>query len=222
MAPRYLEDQLERCRRNLRLETIDVFYVHNPESQLAAVDRATFRRRLKQAFETLESAVKSGKVRWYGTATWNAFRVAPSERDYLSLAEVVEVAREVAGDRHHFRFIQLPFNLAMPEAYALHNQTLGKQVVSTLEVAAREGIMVVGSAALYQGQLTSGLPDFIGQRLGLQSDAANAIQFARSAPGVAVALIGMGRKPHVEENLRVASQRLAPAEEWKQLFMRAA
>ena len=222
MAPRYLEDQLERCRRNLRLETIDVFYVHNPESQLAAVDRATFRRRLKQAFETLESAVKSGEVRWYGTATWNAFRVAPSERDYMSLAEVVEVAREVAGDRHHFRFIQLPFNLAMPEAYALHNQTLGKQVVSTLEVAAREGIMVVGSASLYQGQLTSGLPDFIGQRLGLQSDAANAIQFARSAPGVAVALIGMGRKPHVEENLRVASQPLAPAEEWKQLFMRAA
>ena len=30
MAPRFLADQLERSRRNLGLETIDVFYVHNP------------------------------------------------------------------------------------------------------------------------------------------------------------------------------------------------
>ncbi|HEV8524167.1 MAG TPA: aldo/keto reductase [Terriglobales bacterium] len=222
MAPRYLEDQLERSRRNLRLETIDVFYVHNPESQLASVDRATFRKRLKQAFEMLERAVKSGKIRWYGAATWNAFRIAPSERDYLSLAEVIEVAREVAGDRHHFRFIQLPFNLAMPEAYALRNQNLAKQAVSTLEVAAREGIMVVGSASLYQGHLTSGLPDSVGQRLGMESDAANAIQFARSAPGLAVALVGMGQKQHVEENVQVAARPPALAEEWKQLFTRAA
>ena len=222
MAPRYLEDQLERSRRNLRLETIDAFYVHNPESQLASVDRSTFRKRLKQAFEALERAVKGGKIRCYGAATWNAFRVAPSERDHLSLAEVVEVAREAAGDRHHFRFIQLPFNLAMPEAYALRNQHFGKQSASTLELAAREGVMVVGSASLYQGHLTSGLPDFVGQRLGMESDAANAIQFARSAPGLAVALVGMGRKQHVEENIQVAARPPAPAEEWKKLFTRAA
>ena len=30
MAPRYLADQIERSRRNLGLETLDVFYVHNP------------------------------------------------------------------------------------------------------------------------------------------------------------------------------------------------
>jgi aryl-alcohol dehydrogenase-like predicted oxidoreductase len=148
--------------------------------------------------------------------------VAPSERDHLSLAEVVEVAREAAGDRHHFRFIQLPFNLAKPEAYALRNQHFGKQSASTLELAAREGVMVVGSASLYQGHLTSGLPDFVGQRLGMESDAANAIQFARSAPGLAVALVGMGRKQHVEENIQVAARPPAPAEEWKKLFTRAA
>ncbi|MBV9086671.1 MAG: aldo/keto reductase, partial [Acidobacteriaceae bacterium] len=49
MAARYLEDQIERSRRNLGLETIDVFYLHNPETQLSAVDRPTFRKRLQAA-----------------------------------------------------------------------------------------------------------------------------------------------------------------------------
>ncbi len=34
MTPRYLADQLERSRRNLGVECIDVFYLHNPETQL--------------------------------------------------------------------------------------------------------------------------------------------------------------------------------------------
>ena len=37
MAPEYLADQMERSRRNLAVETIDVFYLHNPETQLAEV-----------------------------------------------------------------------------------------------------------------------------------------------------------------------------------------
>src|SRR5688500_15464921 len=33
MTPGYLRDQLERSRTNLGLDTIDVFYLHNPETQ---------------------------------------------------------------------------------------------------------------------------------------------------------------------------------------------
>ncbi len=218
MAPRYLEDQLERSRKNLGLETIDVFYVHNPESQLASVTGGIFRQRVRDAFAALERAVKRGAIRFYGTATWNAFRAPAGERDYISLAEVLELARETAGDGHHFRFIQLPFNLAMPEAFARKNQNLGKELRSTLEIAADEGVMVIGSATLYQGQLTQGLPDFIGKRLRMKSDAENAAQFARSAPGIAAALIGMSRTEHVAANLRVAAYPLTPPDEWSKLF----
>ena len=35
-----------------------------------------------------------------------------------------EIAREVGGDDHHFRFVQLPFNLAMPEALTRPNQVV--------------------------------------------------------------------------------------------------
>ena len=38
-------------------ETIDVYYVHNPETQLAEVDRPTFLGRMRAAFQLLEAAV---------------------------------------------------------------------------------------------------------------------------------------------------------------------
>ncbi len=220
MSASYLSDQLERSRRNLNLETIDVFYVHNPETQLGEVPRERFRERLREAFAMLESAVKAGKIRCYGVATWNAFRVPPAARDAMSLAETVEIARQAGGEHHHFRFVQLPFSLGMPEAFAFRSQTWAKENLSLLEAAVRVGVMVVGSATLSQGQLTRNLPEFVQQRLGAGGDAANAIQFARSAFGLAVALVGMGRPEHVRENLQVAALPTAPREQWSQLFER--
>jgi len=29
----------------------------------------------------------------------------------MQLSEIVQIAQEIAGGRHHFRFVQLPFNL---------------------------------------------------------------------------------------------------------------
>src|SRR5438270_726306 len=65
MSPGYLENQIERSRKNLGLETIDVFYVHNPESQLADVSREVFHERLKSAFVMLEHKVKTGTLCYY-------------------------------------------------------------------------------------------------------------------------------------------------------------
>src|SRR5277367_2090818 len=39
MTPRFLENQLARSLRNLELECIDVYYLHNPETQLTEVSR---------------------------------------------------------------------------------------------------------------------------------------------------------------------------------------
>jgi aryl-alcohol dehydrogenase-like predicted oxidoreductase len=49
------------------------------------------------------------------------------------------------------------------------------------------------------------MPDEVAALLpGLSTDAQRAIQFTRSTPGIAVALVGMGRREHVVENLGVA------------------
>ena len=220
IAPDYLRDQIERSRKNLGLETIDLFYLHNPETQLAEITQEAFRERLKQAFAFLETCVKHGKIRQYGLATWNAFRVPEGSRDSIALPTVVEIAREAAGAAHHFRFIQLPFNLAMPEAFVLANQNVEKKNISVLDAASQLRIGVVGSATLYQGRLSHGLPAFVTQALGMKNDSENAIQFARSAPGITTSLIGMGHREHVAANLKPALLPPAKLDDWRKLFTR--
>jgi len=64
---------------------LDVYYIHNPESQLGAVSREEFYSRLRAAFAQLEKNVAAGKIRMYGVATWNGFRVAPETRNIIHL-----------------------------------------------------------------------------------------------------------------------------------------
>jgi aryl-alcohol dehydrogenase-like predicted oxidoreductase len=222
MAPRYLMNQIERSRKNLGLETIDVFYLHNPETQLADISSAEFGRRVLEAFSALEVLVKEGKIRYYGMATWNGFRVPESARDFIHLEGICALARQAAGAEHHFRFVQLPFNLAMPEAFVLKNQSVQGKHTSLLQAASRLGVAVVGSASLYQGRLAQGLPAYVRERMGFKSDGENALQFARSAPGLLTALVGMGQREHVEKNLKPALVPIARADVWESLFQRQA
>ncbi len=210
MTPKYLAHQLDQSLRNLRLETVDGYYIHNPESQFAEVDREEFYLRLRAAFEFLESAVAAGKISMYGTATWNGYRVPANSPEHLSLESVVQTAREVAGARHHFKIVQLPINLAMTEAFTHTNQTHGGQKVSFLDAAQELGITVMASGSILQARLAAGLPPIVEQTFkGLRTDAQRAIQFTRSTPGVTTALVGMSQVKHAEENLEVA--KIAPA-----------
>ncbi len=219
MTPRYLADQLDRSRRNLGLETLDVYYIHNPETQLGEVARPEVLERIRAAFAFLESAVADGRIALYGTATWNGYRQPPSAREYLSLAELDKIAREVGGERHHFRVVQLPYNLAMAEAFTLGNQTVDGETVSLIEAARRLQIYVMTSATIHQGQLTRNLPPVLAEQLpGLSTDAQRAIQFVRSTPGAGTALVGMKRAAHVEENAALVRVSPVPWEKFRVLF----
>lgn len=173
MTPSYLQSQLDQSLRNMSLECVDVYYIHNPESQLQYVEEQEFYYRLKLAFERLEENRRQGKLAHYGVATWNGFRTPPNSGHHHSLARMVELAREVGGEQHGFHFIQLPFNVAMPEA------------MDVIDEAEQLGVTVVTSASLMQGRIPP----------------QTAIEFARSVPGITTALIGMSRVEHVEENL---------------------
>jgi len=116
MTPAYLQNQLDQSLRNMGVEYVDVYYIHNPESQLPHVSEQEFYARLKRAFERLEENRRQGKLVHYGVATWNGFRMPPNSGQHHSLTRMVELAREVAGAEHGFNFIQLPFNIRMPEA----------------------------------------------------------------------------------------------------------
>jgi aryl-alcohol dehydrogenase-like predicted oxidoreductase len=208
MAPRFLADQIDRSRANLGLDTLDVFYLHNPETQLNYASRGEFDKRLLAAFTRLEQLVSEGRIRYYGTATWDGYR-KPGQ---LNLAAIAALARDVGGADHHFRFVQLPFNLAMVEAY-------GKSPNSVLQVAGREGITMVASATLWQGRVLGQMPDAVPELLpGLSSDAQRAIQFTRSTPGITVALAGMSNREHVRDNLGVAAVPPATREQYLRFY----
>lgn len=212
MTPRWLEDQLGRSLRNLGVACVDVYYLHNPETQLASVPRPEFLARIRAAFEYLEGQVAAGRIGRYGAATWNGFRVRPDARDHLSLQELVRQAESVAGTAHHFKVIQMPYNLAMPEAYAAATQVVDGARMTPVEAATRLGIAVAASASILQGQLSRRLPQALTDAFpGLQTSAQRALQFVRSTPGITTALVGMAGRQHARENLAVAAIEPRPA-----------
>jgi len=219
IAARYIDDQIERSLRNLGLECIDIYYLHNPEAQLQKRSRQEFYEKIADAFAVLEAKVAAGKIRLYGTATWNGYRQPPTTREYLSLADLIAIAEKVGGQGHHFKVVQLPYNLAMLEALRQRNQPVGKETVNFLEAAHSFGVTVMASATIMQGQLAGRLPASIGEALsGLTSDAQRAIQFTRSTPGITTALVGMKSVEHVEHNLETAKVPPATLEQFQKLF----
>ena len=219
MTPGYLENQIERSLSNLGIETIDVYYIHNPEMQLSEVSRDELDRRLRSAFEVLEKAATDGRIQFYGTATWGGYRQSPQAKDYLSLEKVISLAREVGGESHRCRFVQLPYSLAMTEALTEQNQPVDGKSVSAIQAAEELGVTVMSSASICQGRLTKGLPDWLGKLFkGLATDAQRSLQFARSTPGLTTALVGMKRPAHVEDNVAVARIPPAAAEDFLKLF----
>lgn len=187
IAPRFLADQIDRSRRNLGVETIDLYQLHNPETQLGEVPRDELLRRLRRAFEELERACDDGRIAAYGAATWNGLRLEPEDEEALSLDEIVAAASDVAGPRHRFAAIQLPLNLEMDEAATLRNQR-GRTL---LQAAAEAGVAVFASASLLQGRLAA--------------EHRRALQWVRSTNGVICALVGMKSRRHVEANAALAN-----------------
>jgi aryl-alcohol dehydrogenase-like predicted oxidoreductase len=206
MAPGYLRDQIDRSRANLGLETIDLYYLHNVETQLAAVDRSTFRGRLTRSIEALEEAAAAGKIASWGLATWDGLRVPPEHPEHLSLRDVLDLAREVGGAGHRFGGVQLPVNLAMAHGVAYRSQDTGNGRVPALEAARSFGLAAFGSASILQGRLAAGdlSEDVIEAFPEGGSSAQRALQFARSAPGMTAALVGVSSPEHAVENFALA------------------
>lgn len=202
IAPRYLADQVQRSRRNLGVSTIDIYYLHNPEQQLDARSRVDFSRSMRAAFAQMEREVADGNIGSYGCATWNGFRARPGDKAHLALGELVKIAESVGGADHHFRVIQLPISLGMPEAVRVPTQPLGDTIVPLLQLASELGVAVVASAPLMQGQLTQGLPVKLAEAFpDLATDAQRAVAFVRSLPRVTSALVGMKTPAHIREQI---------------------
>lgn len=204
LSPMFLDDQVRRSRQNLGVETIDLYYIHNPEQQLDAIPRETLDARLHMAFAAMEQCVETGAIGAYGCATWTGLRTPHGAPGHLSLESLARAAHDVAGSAHHFIAVQLPLSLAMPEAVRTPTQLVRGRMRTALDAADELGISVVIGAALMHGRLAHDLPDQVRSIFpDAASDAARALTFVRMLPQVACTVVGMRSAEHVREDAAV-------------------
>ena len=237
LAPKYLANQLERSLKNLNLETIDLYYIHNPETQLEELPARVVYEKLGEAFVFLEQAVAAGKIANYGLATWNAFRGTPidvtgrqsravvtSGYSELQLEQCMLLAEQAAESVGHkttsFRAVQMPLNLAMPDVAIAKTQKIGGQSMTALAAAKMLGLSVSTSVPLFQGRLCHGLPDFLLEKFPEQwSQAHCALSFVSTFDDVDCVLIGMKSPEHLTHNLSYLREEGLTHEQLKSIIL---
>ncbi len=218
LTPRFLAHQVGNSREALGVDRIDLFHLHNPEQQRPILGADRFREVVRAAFEACEDFRGRGWIGAYGCATWTGFRVAAHAPDHLSLEELVDLAVQAGGRDHGFRWVQVPLNLAMPEAFLLPTQALGGVLMPLLDAAQALGLRVQASASILQARILGQLEPEVCMGLGEEVPALAALQFTRSCPGVEVALCGMSRKVHVIENMELLNKQKVGPDGLRSLF----
>jgi len=127
--PDFLKDQITLSLERLKLETIDVYLLHNPEYFLdspLAKDleleelRHEYYKRIKKAFAYLEEEVKKGRISYYGISS-NSFVKSSDDPVFTSLKSCVDSANEISGE-NNFYVVELPLNLFEKGALINKNQ----------------------------------------------------------------------------------------------------
>lgn len=201
MTKNFLDNQIHMSLQNLELESIDLYYLHNPETQMLEVSEDDFYQRLGEAFNLFEEKVREEKIRRYGLATWNGFRM---KKGGLDFERIIALAQDAGGEEHHFKAIQVPYNLVMMEII--------KQ--DFIEKANEHNISIMISAPLMQGKVTR-ISNHVFEALPEgKSKATQSLEFVLSTPGVCTTFCGLKQKEHFEENISLLHTPVWPKETW--------
>ncbi|PFA62894.1 hypothetical protein CN378_17800 [Bacillus sp. AFS015802] len=192
LAPDYYRFAIETSQKHLHLETIDIYYIHNPEISMMTLGPALFYTQLEKLFSFFENQVRLGNIKYYGFATWFGFLKDPTEKGYLSIEEVLNIAQRVAGEGHHFKFIQFPLNKHMNDGIQKQNQKASGKWLSVIEAAHELGIYSTTSA-----------PFHLGKAFDEKSDARSMLTEVTSSKGVFSTMVGMKKIEHIKENIEI-------------------
>ncbi|MCI0449004.1 MAG: aldo/keto reductase [Chlorobi bacterium] len=146
--PDFLKDQITLSLEKMKLESADVYLLHNPEYFLDSPTakeleqeelRHEYYSRIKKAFEYLESEVTSGRISCYGISS-NAFVKPSDDQVFTSLDKCLGIANEISTD-NHFYVIQFPLNALERGAIVHKNQT--GDTKSLIEFAGKHGLGIL-------------------------------------------------------------------------------
>lgn len=197
LEPSYFKFAIENSKKNLKLETLDIHYLHNPGTSKKAIGEDKFYNKLESLFEFYEDQVKKNNIRFYGIASWHEFLLSENEEGFISIERAVEIAKSVAGENHHFKFIQLPYNSAFIDALENKNQRVNGELLSAIQAVNKLGLNVTTSASLAQGE---------------KFDDKKPEEFLRhiiDTNGIYAAMVGMKNISHTKENIENVIRTLA-------------
>jgi aryl-alcohol dehydrogenase-like predicted oxidoreductase len=124
--PNFIANQLTTSLKNLGVDSIDIYLLHNPEYYLKTPgsNKDEYYSRIKKAFLYLEEQVNLGRIKSYGISS-NTFIDPKDDHESTDLEKVYEIASQ--SDLKHFKYIQFPLNLL--ELGALERQFEGDHLI---------------------------------------------------------------------------------------------
>jgi len=150
IAPRFLTGSDIPQHGQFGVNCIDVFYLHNPETQLGEISKVHF----SAASRSLLLSGISGKNRQNTISTvWPPGMDSARTKALVTPcnAELEGVAKEIVR-QPSLRFVQYRFNLGMTEALTLGNQSVDGKTMTIMEAAEELDITLIASADMLPRQ----------------------------------------------------------------------
>lgn len=223
MTPDFLEYSCKKSLANLQIETLDIYFLHNPEMQLVRLGKEAFYKEIEKIFTRFEKLADDGLFKYYGVAVWNAFILDYNEVEHISLERLVQIAKKVGGENHRFKYIQTPFNIAKTQIYSINTQKVDNQPCTLIQAAKKLGIDIIGSSSLLQMNLfkksfNSEVGFILDESMTLENDIQLALQFVRSTSGVLSSLFASKTPVHIKNNVKIASIKATPPSRYNLLY----
>jgi len=221
MTPDYLEWSCRRSLENLGVESLDIYYLHNPEMQILKLGEKNFYKNIEKIFKRFEKLADEGLFKYYGVAVWNGFMSEINEN--IEIEKLVECAKKVGGENHRFKYIQTPFNMGKTTAYTTYTQKVNGEDCTILQAAYRLGLGVISSSSLLQMNLfkksfTAETGVILDNSMTLKSDIQLALQFVRSTPGIVSGLFGSRVPVNIQQNCEISKIKAVPKAKYDLLY----
>jgi aryl-alcohol dehydrogenase-like predicted oxidoreductase len=192
LTPNYYKFAIETSKKHLNLNTIDIYYIHNPEISMMTLGPEHFYKQLRKLFSFMEEQVQIGNIKYYGLATWLGLINDTNQEGYISLEEVLNTAKSVAGEEHHFKFIQFPLNKHLNKGIEKQNQKVNGKWLSLVDAA--EELRIIS---------TTSAPFNLGKSIDKANNPQAILLEVIQNKGIFSTMIGMKQIEHIKENIQI-------------------
>lgn len=189
----------EQSLRNLNLENIDIYLVHDHEKIFTHFNYEESKKITEKMIIFLEEKRKSGKIRFYGISIGDYYLVS-KKRLYGNLEEIYSISEKLFGKDNGFKIIELPLNPIRPEGLLIKDQEFENKLLSLMEISAELGLNIILTETLSRGSpLNHSLFDKIPGNNIFQKQ----LILMKSLNHVKSVLFGSINLQHIENNMKI-------------------